>query len=113
MIIDLQGDSLNVTKNDHYRVVEWNDHGRVVFSLTRKGKAMLCHFGAEKKALRYLQQAFNDFIEWVFDCYQWCTMILATIVISKPSIVKLVKKCHFKYVSTVAGGSIYTRLRNG
>ena len=77
MIEQFKGDDLGVYQGENYLLAEWNGRGKVVFSMTRRGDAMLCHFSAEKKALRDVKQAVAEFIAWVFYVSPWCKMICA------------------------------------
>jgi hypothetical protein len=69
---------------------------KVLFSATRKGNGMSCHFSSDKRGLRHLKEAINEFVQFVFGCCKWCKMVLA--IIEKPSVERLVLKCGFDYV---------------
>ena len=94
--------------NDNYLYFKWNKPDcNVVFSVTRKGNGAMCHFKSDKKGLRKLKQALNEWCEFCFWLFDWCEMIIATI---RPSSVKkLAEKCEFKKVLDSNNLSLYIR----
>ncbi len=111
MITELTGSDLGVYRTENYLIRQWAEKGKVVFSLSRQGKAMRCHLAANRKALRYLKSAINEFVCWVFNQYKWCKMVIATVVIQYLGLCKILKKCSFKFVCDTPEGYIYTRIR--
>ena len=106
MITKLKGDDLGVCRTDKHALYEWNGKGRIVISITALGEALSCHFAAEKKSLRELKEAINEFCEWAFKAFE-CKMIFAEI--SRDSIVRIVKKCGFVHILDCEEGVIYVK----
>lgn len=104
------GDLMGVLMTPPRVAIEWVGPGRVVFSFTQLGEAISAHFSADKKGLRYLKQAIEDFCEWAFEAFDWCRMILA--IVGKPSVVRLIKKCGFSHVTDIDDNMVYTRLKS-
>ncbi len=110
MILPFSGDSMGVASSENHVMVELLiDGSRIVVSSTRHGNAMSCHFAAEKKALRHMKNAIEEFIQFVFKECQWCEMILANI--KKTSVKKLVEKCGFFPVCEINDNTLYVRAR--
>ena len=100
---------LGVPFDDNHGLVEWfKGDARVVFSFARRGNALDCHFAANKKALRHLKRAIDDFCELVKNEVEWCTMIVSIVI--KGSVKKLVSKCEFNHLLSNDKYSIYVRI---
>tara|TARA_R110000851_G_C12885232_1_gene546516 strand:- start:391 stop:672 length:282 start_codon:yes stop_codon:yes gene_type:complete len=91
--------------------VEWTKKGRIVFSFAQRGKAIAGHFAADKKGLRHIKEAINDFCEWAFYTFEWCRMMLA--MIQKPSVERIVRKCGFVFLGESTKAKIYMRCKDG
>lgn len=113
MICELTSDEndLGVPRSVIYRVFKIESDGLFVFSIARQGNAMNCHFAADKRAIWHLKDMINKAVDWIFANFSWCIMILS--VSDKPSVVKLIKRCHFKHVISYDEINIYMRVRNG
>lgn len=101
---------------DAYRVYEWSKNGYTVyFSATTLGKALSIHLAAPVDSRRCLRQAVNDYIEYLFDTYEWCDVVIGAIV--PTSVVNLAKKCGFIHMADAligedsAEGKIMARFR--
>lgn len=102
---DLMG--LTVTKNHEIYIWARKDC-KVLFSATRHGNALSCHFASDKRGLRYLKQAIKEFMSFICAKYKWCEYIIA--VVTRPSVERLVKKLGFeKLVGPTNNGTIYGR----
>ncbi len=108
MIYELSGSDLGVFNNDSHRVVEWRGNGRVVFSFTRHGGAMSCHFASGKDGLRHVKEAIEEFIQWLFLNYD-CTMILANVGID--SVKRLLPKLDFELLAKSSNRDLFVRLK--
>ena len=64
--ISFSGDSGDLPTTDNHFVFKHIDHN-ILFSVARKGNAASCHFKSDKKSLRFLKQAINEFVEF---CYK-------------------------------------------
>lgn len=104
------GDLMGVRQTPNSQYVEWNN-GRVVASYVRKGLGISAHFASDKQGLRHIKSAINDFCEWIFNRYEWCTMILA--IMNIESVIRIVKKCGFVPIGSNEDMAVYARLRNG
>lgn len=99
--------ALGIAANDNHWCVEHLGARRILFSFTKKGYALSCHFASDKAGLRHIKSAINDFCEWAFWAFEWCQMILANV--KKPSVERIVKKCGFTHVIDHDGHKIYMR----
>ena len=97
---------LGIAHNENYRCVEWCG-GNIVFSYSKRGQAMCCHFAADKNSLRLIKPAIEDFCLWATQHYKWCKILVA--FVSKPSVGRLITKCNFHQVGFVQGYTIYER----
>jgi hypothetical protein len=108
--IPYYGDTGKLPTNENHFNCRWNVPGvKVLFSMTRRGNAVVCHFASDKKGRRKLKQAINDFCESVFERCEWCEMIIGPI--KKDSIKRLSKKCGFKSAGTKDNISLMIRKR--
>lgn len=98
--LPFDGDTESLLVNQNYLVFRWVGPGKILFSVTRKGDAAYCHFCSDRDGLRHTKQAFNDFVSFVFYLFDWCKMIIASVV-EKPSIERLLVKCGFQLFATV------------
>lgn len=97
------------TTEDHL-VFRWNHPGcKVLFSVCRRGSAASCHFASDKAGLRLLRTAINDFVNYVFWLFDWCTIVTAQV--EKSSVAKLIEKCGFEYWFNADDIMVYKRLR--
>lgn len=113
MILPLMGDSLGIDGGDDYYYLEWRDIDghRVVFSATRIGDGILCHFAPEKGSLRVAKIACLDFADWVFSACEWCKMLLTAA--DKPSIHRFVGKMGFIPIAESEDGkTVFMRQRD-
>lgn len=100
---------MGLCTNENHAVFVWHGPGKVLFSVTQQGKAASCHFASDKKGLRHLKQAIDEFVQFVFCSLKSVTMVLAQV--SKPSVGKLIEKLDFKPVTDTQGFTVYMRLR--
>jgi len=108
--ITLKGDDLGVYHDDNYRVVSSIDK-HIVFSYAQKGKAMTIHLASDKIGLRNVKPAINSFCQWLFERYKGCKMIFAIISKELKSMIRIVKKCNFKYLTDNSKHFVYVRAR--
>ena len=101
------GDLMGVLMSPQNVAVEWIGPGRIVCSFAQRGQAVSAHFSSDRRGLRHLKSAINDFCNWVFGAFEWCSMVIA--IINKPSVVRLVKKCGFSHVIDVEDNTVYAR----
>lgn len=110
MIRLLSGPDLGVARIPEALVVEWVEGDcRVVCAYAKQGLGLAAHFAAEKKSLRRLKDAINDWCEWAMWAYPWCECIFA--VIGIPSVERIVKKCGFRALAEVDRYRVYIRGR--
>ena len=102
---------LGVSTSKNNLVVEWGGSGRVVFSFAQRGNALSAHYAANKEGARNIKQAINDFCDWAFYEFEWCTMIMA--MIQKESVERIVKKCGFVFLGECKKARIYVRVNRG
>lgn len=106
----LKGNDLGVYQDGNYRLVSCMDN-HIVFSFAQKGKAMTIHLASDKIGLRNIKPAINSFCQWLFDQYGWLNMILAVIANDLKSMMRIVKKCDFNYLTKNDNHSVYMRPR--
>lgn len=99
---------MGLPTDGNHLVFRWLGPGKVLFSVTQKGKAAGCHFASDKKGLRYLKQACDDFVKFCFFLFDWCKMILAHV--SKDSIGRLIMKIGFVPLGNSDQGTVYVRM---
>jgi hypothetical protein len=75
-------------RNENYLVAQV---GHNWFSFCRKGEAIMIHFCS--RDAKSAQASAEVFIGWLFDQYEWCRMIIATI--EKRSVQRLAVRCGF------------------
>lgn len=88
------GDLMGLPVNDKHLVYKW-DKANILFSCTQRGNALSCHFAADKKSLRKLKAAINEWCDFVFSTTNYDTILALT---AKESINRLILKCGFKPV---------------
>lgn len=102
---------MGLVYNDNYMVYEWlNSDCKILFSITRQGNAIACHFASDKKGLRHLMQAFAEFEEFLYNTFDWCEMFLA--IIERPSVCRLVEKYGFSKLANATDVQIYMKVNN-
>lgn len=95
MFIEYTGNTESLPKNDSYIVFKYFDKScKILFSVTRQGKAAVCHFYSDKPGLRKLKQAILCWCTFCFSIFNWCEMIVG--LIEKPSVKRLVTRCGFE-----------------
>ena len=100
-------EGVGLTFNEHYRVYEHRRGGlSVYFSASRVGEAMIIHIACSRRSICNTRKAASDFVEFIFDRFQWCRVVLGTIV--KPSVLNLANKCGFEEIGSalMEGGSM-------
>jgi len=102
------GDLMGLPTNENHLNFRWCEHGcKVLFSMTRKGRAASCHFASDKNGMKKIVQAINEFCQFVFMNFSWCVMILALI---KLKVVKsIVKSCGFAWIASDRKQALYIR----
>ena len=102
---NLQG----VLMNETMLAYVWTGPGRIIVTFAQRGYAISAHFASDKKGLRHLKLAINEFCEWIFKRYNWCRMVFA--MITMPSVERLVKKCGFVHIADQNEIKIYVRVK--
>ena len=92
---EYNGDMMGMYSNDNHLNFKW-DGANILFSMCRQGNAVMCNFASDKKSLRKLREAIDEFIDFMFKSFDWCEMILAEIKLR--SVRKLVEKLGFKFL---------------
>lgn len=103
MITALDGPDYGVARNDNHALYQC---GKVVFSATMMGHGLSCHFAAGREGMREIKPAIDEFCTWAFKVFD-CKVIFA--MITKESVVRLVKKCGFSHLLDCDEGVIYAR----
>jgi hypothetical protein len=104
------GDLIGLETDRNHLVFRWNNERcKILFSASKKGSSLSCHFASDKSGLRFIKRAINDFIKFAFDKLSWCVSILA--IVEKPSVKRLIERLNFIYVGDIEGCAIYLRGR--
>ena len=102
------GEVNHVSHPENYLNFKWMEPDcTVIYSATRQGNGATCHFTSDKRGLRKLEQALNEWCEFCFWLFDWCEMVIAKI--DKPSIRRLAEQCNFEHVITKDDKSLYIR----
>ena len=104
-------DCMGLVRNENHIVFEWVE-AKILFSATRHGGAMSCHFAADKSALRKVKPAIDEFVRFLFDQYEWCRMAITLLPSRKKSIERVIKKVGFTPFCKYDGGTGYMRCRD-
>jgi len=105
------GDLMGLPANENHLVFRWNREGcKVLFSVSRRGKAASCHFASNKSGLRYIKEAVDKFVEFVFWLFDWCIMVIAQV--SKASVGRLIGKVGFQPFADCEEGTLYMRQKH-
>jgi len=102
------GDLMGLKTNENHLVFKWKGPGTVLFSVSRRGDAASCHFASDKKGMRSLKTAIDEFVKFVFWLFDWCTMVIAQV--EKPSVGRLIAKCGFYPVADAGDIQVYARI---
>jgi len=98
---------MGLPTNENHLVFRWTGPGKVLFSVTQIGKAASCHFASDKKGLRHLKKACNDFVKFCFFLFPWCKMCIAHV--GPKSIGRLIMKIGFLPLGESEHGTFYMR----
>lgn len=102
------GNFIGLKTNKNHRVFRWRKKDcKILFSVTRQGSVASCHFASDKKGLRRVRQAINEFCYFCFKVFEWCKKIIAKINIS--SVERLVGKCGFVKVYENQNASVWAK----
>ena len=108
MFEQFTGDLRGLPTSKNHLNFRWLDPDcRILFSVCQMGEAASCHFCSDKKGLRRLREAINQFVEFVFVLFDWCKMVIAKVV--RKSVGKLLLGCGFLRICSVDGVDIFGR----
>lgn len=108
--IPYDGDLMGLAVTPSHLVFRWNvDFCTILFSMTKQGLSANCHFASNKSGLRYIKEAVDKFVRFVFSAFDWCRMVVANI--QRPGVCRMVEKVGFKWVADSENAKIYARLR--
>jgi len=106
--IPYTGDLMELPTNKNHLNFKWvNKNCDILFSATRQGDGMSCHFATDGKGMEYIHEALNDFVEFIFRNFDWCKMILGKITNEKIKSVAL--KCGFMWALNTKNYTLYVR----
>lgn len=106
-----EGDLIGLSADDNHLVFRWVEIDcKILFSIARLGNGASCHFASDKAGLKKLKQAINEFCNYCFLLFDWCTMILAKV--KRESVCRLIEKCGFEKLITSNGYTAYTRCKS-
>lgn len=106
--IPYYGNDLGIARDENHLLFRWLELDcLVIFSVTRKGNAISCHFASDSRGLRKLKKAISEWIEFCTLSLEWCKIILANI--KKPSVERLVKKLGFEQIAQIEDSRVWAR----
>ena len=103
------GELMGLYTDENHLVFRWNGPGKILFSVSQRGSAVSCHFASNKIGLRYIKKAVDEFVQFVFWLFDWCTMVLAQV--ERPSVGRLIEKVNFYPVAKCNNITVYARVR--
>ena len=105
---EYNGDLMGLPTNENHRVYRWDrDDCKVLFSVTRRGCAAVGHFASDKRGLRHLKDAINQFTALCMVDFDWCKMVIS--LNERESIRKLLKRIGFVPVADYGHYNIMMR----
>lgn len=109
--VPYNGYLMGLPTDENHLVFRWIGEGKVLFSVAQKGLAASCHFASDKKGLRHLKQACDEFVTFVFFLFDWCKMVIAQV--ERPNVGKMIEKIGFSRIARTPKGLIYVRYKDG
>ena len=106
--VPYNGYLMGLPTNENHLVFRRIGQGKILFSVTQMGKAASCHFASDKKGLRHLRKACDDFVKFCFFLFPWCKMCIAHVI--PKSIGRLIMKIGFLHLGESSQGTVYVRL---
>lgn len=105
-----QGDAMGIPTNDKHLIYRWhNNKCKVLFSVCKRGEAASCHVASDKRGLRLLKVACNEFFDFVMSEFKWCKRVM--VAIKRPSVCRLVEKIGFELLGYADDSSVYMRVK--
>lgn len=110
--VPYSGDLMGLAANENHVVFRWNvDFCTILLSMTRQGLSANCHFASNKTGLRYIKEAVDRFVWFVFSECEWCRMVVANV--NRPSVGRMIERLRFFPIAKADGAIIYVRPRDG
>lgn len=104
------GDNMDIPTDDNHIVYRWgNPKCKVLFSLCKRGDSAACHIASDKKGLRFLKGACNEFFDFIMSNFDWCKRVI--VAIELPSVCRMVKKIGFELLGYADNSSLYMRVK--
>tara|TARA_Y100000310_G_scaffold240718_1_gene244594 strand:- start:238 stop:570 length:333 start_codon:yes stop_codon:yes gene_type:complete len=104
------GDLMGLTTNDNYINFRWNKKDcKVLFSVCKRGDAANCHIASDKRGLRHLKQACNDFFDFVMSEFKWCKHVI--VAVTKKSVCRMIEKIGFELLGSADDSFLYIRVK--
>lgn len=108
--VPYNGYLMGLEADENHWVFRWKGEGKVLFSVTQIGEAVSCHFASDKKGLRHLKQACDEFVKFVFFLFDWCKMVIACV--SVESVGRMIQKIGFIPFATADDAVFYMKVKN-
>ena len=100
------GDLVGLPINENHLVFKWSEPDcKILFSASKQGKGMSCHFASDKRGLRKIKSAITAFVEFIFKKYPWCEMIFAKVTM--PSVGRILPKLGFSLLVKTECCNVY------
>ena len=107
--VPYSGYLMGLPTTENHLVFRYIGEGKILFSVTRQGDAASCHFASDKKGLKSVKTACDEFVKFCFWLFPWCKMCLAHI---KPGgIARMIERIEFALIGGTTKGLVYARLR--
>lgn len=97
---EYKGDLMGLPTDENHINFRWdNPDCKILFSMCRQGNGVCCHYASDKKGLRKLTYATKEFMNFVFNTFDWCEMIFAKIKSDLEPMKRRAKKLGFTFLT--------------
>ena len=101
---------MDIPTDKNHLVFRWcRDECKILFSVCKRGDAASCHIASDKKGLRLLRLACNEFFDFIMLEFQWCNKVM--VAVNKKSICRMVEKIGFELLGKVDNSFLYMRAK--
>lgn len=98
------GDAGGAYQDENHLAFRWLDKGsRIFFTCARRGNAMSIHYAHDAKSKKKIKRAVCEFIEFIYETFDWCEMIIGQIHKDRHGAKRLAKELGFDLVAVGSG----------
>lgn len=104
------GDLMGLAVNKNHLVFIWNDPTcKILFSIVKRGQVALCHFASDKRGLRKIKTAIDDFCKFCFT-QPWCEFIMG--FVKAKSVMRTLNQCGFEHIADFEDNKILSKRKS-